>query len=431
VTPGGLTVRQMTLIRMPGAMACAALFCACLPGPGADGGVDAGPTAPLTWDAAREGGPGRLDGRRPAALSEGADWLSTPALRVDEQGRSGELTLQVPSTAAAVQLMVDSSVDGALVIPLWVEAPDGARWIVDDIEDPAPGHVIASFGFPAQLLSPHRVLAERGFGSWTLPATPDLRLAAGRWHFEVGAFVDGPSGSGVHPAGGEVQVAVLLTEAPEVIALPVVVHLADEGLAAATAADDPVLSAALGTLADVLAGAGIGLEDPVFVDVADTSFRSVMLEDNSCRGGDLDELLAQADVDGALHLFVIERFRCVIGDGSLDVGEQIGGIAGGLPGPGPLARTAQSGVAVATGFAGDDPGRLGAILAHEVGHHLGLFHTKERSRFDAPDLFDIISDTPDDDDSAAANLMYFVAQEDLSLTEGQHEVLRTLAGASR
>jgi hypothetical protein len=156
-----------------------------------------------------------------------------------------------------------------------------------------------------------------------------------------------------------------------------------------------------------------------------------MLEDNSCRGGDLDELLAQADVDGALHLFVIERFRCVIGDGSLDVGEQIGGIAGGLPGPGPLARTAQSGVAVATGFAGDDPGRLGAILAHEVGHHLGLFHTKERSRFDAPDLFDIISDTPDDDDSAAANLMYFVAQEDLSLTEGQHEVLRTLAGASR
>ena len=58
------------------------------------------------------------------------------------------------------------------------------------------------------------------------------------------------------------------------------------------------------------------------------------------------------------------------------------GIAGGIPGPPAVHGTPQSGVAVSFDEAavGRDPDVVAQIMAHEVGHYLGLFHVAERAR---------------------------------------------------
>lgn len=80
------------------------------------------------------------------------------------------------------------------------------------------------------------------------------------------------------------------------------------------------------------------------------------------------------------------------------------GISGGIPGPSSRMDTTRSGVIVAYDssqvFAGDD---LGSTIAHEGGHYLGLWHTRESSG-----SHDNISDTPQNA-AASANCMFWAA----------------------
>lgn len=101
-----------------------------------------------------------------------------------------------------------------------------------------------------------------------------------------------------------------------------------------------------------------------------------------------------------------------------------GGVAGGTPGaPGVYGRPA-SGVTVAPLTSG--PAATGVLLAHEVGHFLGLFHTSDE--FHGADL---VTDTPSCRTPSGAgcpderNLMfpYFPTREPLQLSAGQARVL--------
>jgi hypothetical protein len=109
-----------------------------------------------------------------------------------------------------------------------------------------------------------------------------------------------------------------------------------------------------------------------------------------------------------------------------------GGLAGGVPGaPGVYGRPG-SGVTIAPLASG--PTSTGVLLAHEVFHYLGLFHTSDG--FLGPDL---ISDTPACDDPSgsgcpdARNLMfpYFPTREPLELSLGQRRVLEGSAWLAR
>ncbi|NOY92416.1 MAG: hypothetical protein GXP55_14575, partial [Deltaproteobacteria bacterium] len=53
------------------------------------------------------------------------------------------------------------------------------------------------------------------------------------------------------------------------------------------------------------------------------------------------------------------------------------GASGGIPGPQGVMATAGSGVVVAASVIGEERLSLGRVLAHEIGHFLGLFHTSE------------------------------------------------------
>jgi hypothetical protein len=83
-----------------------------------------------------------------------------------------------------------------------------------------------------------------------------------------------------------------------------------------------------------------------------------------------------------------------------DLGPALG-ISGGIPGTAALPGTGDSGIAVSVGAVDDavrsglidgaDAERLlGVILAHEIGHHLGLFHTTEPNGIS----LDALDDTP-------------------------------------
>jgi len=92
----------------------------------------------------------------------------------------------------------------------------------------------------------------------------------------------------------------------------------------------------------------------------------------------------------------------------------------------PWARTRRSGVVVAGSFLLDDPALFAVAVAHEMGHSLGLYHSRENDRFNA-DIYDVVADTPDDDD-ARANLMYFdVSRASAqSLSAGQGRVIQAM-----
>jgi hypothetical protein len=101
-----------------------------------------------------------------------------------------------------------------------------------------------------------------------------------------------------------------------------------------------------------------------------------------------------------------------------------GGVTGALPGPPGVYGRPSSGLTLAPLASG--PQATGTLLAHEVLHYLGLFHTSDE--FLGGDL---ITDTPECANPAgsscpdARNLMfpYFPTRDPLTLSEGQQKVL--------
>lgn len=112
-------------------------------------------------------------------------------------------------------------------------------------------------------------------------------------------------------------------------------------------------------------------------------------------------------------------------------------ISGGTPGPLRMHGTGASGIAFSS-EALDDAELLGKVIAHEVGHYLGLFHLSEQAGF----VLDPLPDTPEcrlDRDSdgdrllsqdecrgfGADNLMFWAISRGTNITADQQAVLRS------
>jgi hypothetical protein len=112
-------------------------------------------------------------------------------------------------------------------------------------------------------------------------------------------------------------------------------------------------------------------------------------------------------------------------------------ISGGTPGPLGMHGTGASGIAISADLF-DDADRLGKVIAHEVGHYLGLFHPSESCGV----VLDPLPDTPEcrlsrdangDAELSAAecegygadNLMFWAITDDFHISDEQAELLRS------
>ncbi len=325
-----------------------------------------------------------------------------PSQTLGSDGLSERLDFTIPECATSYLLTVSGPDDVLLALERLV-SPSGERWI----EGPTP------FG---QLSSPVPMAAALGVAS-AFVSNSDVPFETGSYRARIEA--GRPQGLGLAPFSGEIEVELLwknvdtLAEGGELD-----INLYFSGAADLSAANAPtsvVLQAALDGLAETYAQVGIALGDVSYADIP-AEFRTITSLDGP--DNDLSRMFSLSGGSaGGLNLFFVERFDVLGG-----LGDGIGGISGGLPGPALRPGSPRSGVAVALQATRDvegnqDPALLAHVMAHEGGHYLGLFHTVEVFGGGDP-----LADTPEGL-GETTNLMFPTVGGDTQLTPSQARVV--------
>jgi len=310
---------------------------------------------------------------------------------------SNEIAFDIPAgTRSFTLVLVDD--DGLRVAATSLVAPDGSR-LLDEYDgdlDLNPG-----FNWP-------------GAVAVVVPDTDaaGARPQAGEYRLRVGTF-DSSSWDHLAPVTGTIEHigVVIKPEDDDGGLIDLHVHFATaSGLHLADAPGNAYLN-------EVLNRVRAYWEGQAAVRVADIAYSELPPEHAAVETGDeARAMFAQFAEPGphgvSVNIFLVDLFA--------------GGLTGGIPGPPGWFDTWANGTAVALRGSGNE---TGIMLAHELGHYLGLRHTTEASG----GRHDPISDTPECASGTAAdqcpdfgNLMFVLTQlrDDLVLTPGQVQVAR-------
>lgn len=291
-------------------------------------------------------------------------------------GRSEWLTLNIPAGTKSftINIFGEDLQDEYVVDHL--ESPNGERLVGEQrlTEEQA-----STFVFGAeQFFSPNRAVPQAGFASLLVPNAPGISIAPGAWRLRVrGVRVDAQGV--IRGSAGTPDVKVVIKSGAENRRkLRVHFHFSgSHGLTAASARRDSALQQAIRVLTDLYATAGI---DVIVAGMDDVAPALAQLNEADL----LTPFIRAGDVD-RLNIVVIGEFLW---------DPRMAGYAAGMPGPMFLPAVAQNAVFVSNRPAVPNvPSTpMGLVLAHEVGHYLGLPHTFDDLGLVVEDPFDDTSD---------------------------------------
>ncbi len=328
---------------------------------------------------------------------------------LEEYEPGGFLQLAVPADAVSTTVVMGDVGDDLLT--QWsVTDPDGAV-IWDTAGDPNGYNV--------------RCFATDDVHSFLHPTSPVEPLREGTYQLEP--YSD--------PTPVDVNVTAVhrIGDPGTDLVLDVTFHFVGvPGLDTSTVDGHSAFQTMLGDLDTLLFEAGVQLGDVAYEDVTSSVDELTLIESDDGPGSELGRLLAMSGsgTERRLHAFWVQG----IDYGGLEVVGQ----AGSTPGPGVIQGTSHSGVALSAIDLEDKPGFTAVLVAHEIGHYLGLFHTIEKDGF----AWDPLEDTPvcgaendangdnllapsECDGLGGDNLMFWTGTEDSSvLTDDQGWVFR-------
>ena len=229
------------------------------------------------------------------------------------------------------------------------------------------------------------------------------------------AFDYDPQTEARQPTATTLEVQVDLLRKPGITSGTVDLNLCltgARGITAATAPEHPRVRMALETVAKAWAQVGLQLGQVRYFDVPVTAFD---VTHNDGDDAQLAGLLRLADGQPpGIPIFLLESVDLQTSSGLVPAA----GFTPGLPGP-LLVGGPRTGIALALKY--DEPDTLGVVMAHEIGHFLGLFHVVEMHAQGETPIEDRLPDTAPTPD----NLMYYAPDPaHLQLTPQQGAIVR-------